>query len=227
VINFDADNDGDIDLLTSAYYSNEIDIWKNDGANMVKWTKEIVGNHVGVNRALPADFDGDNDFDVVATGKFPTSKLSLWDNKGGTPGVFNENIINDQLLAFWALCVDDFDNDGDLDIIAGASVSSVVRWWENNLVTGINHQRGNAEAIMVLFPNPARNNFSVNLDNTYFGEVDIQLVSLSGDTVMKEKVVKDKKNLQIEFKNNNLSPGTYILITKCGSAVNSKKLLIY
>jgi len=226
VINYDADNDGDIDLLTSAYNSNQIDSWKNNGANPVVWTREPVGLHVGVNRALPADFDGDGDFDVIATGKFPTSKLSLWDNLGGIPNTFAETIINDQLSAFWALCVDDFDNDGDLDFISGASVSGVIRWWKNNLITGLNEAEVNSEESMKVFPNPVKRGSSLEITNSFVGDVVIQVIDLSGDTVLLEKLLKSKKNLQIDLQDNDLLPGMYYLKVQGDSGFQCKQIIV-
>ncbi len=226
VINYDADNDGDVDLLTSAYNSNQIDIWKNNGANPVVWTREPVGSHVGVNRALPADFDGDGDFDVVATGKFPTSKLSIWNNGGGTPGTFSETIINDQLSAFWALCVDDFDYDGDQDFISGASVSGVIRWWKNNLITGLNEEEGNSIERMNIFPNPAKRGTSLEITNGFAGDVVVQLINFSGDTVLWKKLAKDKKSIKIDLQETVLLPGMYCLLIQSGSAVQCKKIIV-
>lgn len=226
VINYDADNDGDIDLLTSAYNSNQIDSWKNNGVNPVGWTREPVGYHVGVNRALPADFDGDGDFDVIATGKFPTSKLSLWNNQSGSPNTFSETIINDQLSAFWALCVDDFDNDGDLDFISGASVSGVIRWWKNNLIAGLNKEEGNSEERMNVFPNPVKRGSSLELTNGYIGDVVVQLINLSGDTVLLKKLIKSQKTIQIDLRNRVLLPGMYYLMVQSNSGFQCNKIIV-
>ena len=226
VIGFDADNDGDVDMLTSAYNSNQIDIWKNNGANPVVWTREPVGCHIGVNRALPADFDGDGDFDVVATGKYPTSKLSIWWNQGGIPNTYSETIINDQLLAFWALCVDDFDNDGDLDFFAGASVSGALRWWENNLITGLNDEPGNSDETLKVFPNPATRGCPFTIANGRFGCTDIQLVNLAGETVLSKKMIKTQKNVQVDLKNHDLLPGMYYIKVQSDSGFQCKKIIV-
>ena len=226
VINYDADNDGDIDLLTSAYNSNQIDSWKNNGANPVVWTREPVGLHVGVNRALPADFDGDGDPDVIATGKFPTSKLSLWNNLGGTPNTYAETIINDQLSAFWALCVDDFDNDGDLDFISGASVSGVIRWWESTLVTGLIGEEVKPEERMNVFPNPVKRGSSMEITIGYVGDVVVQLINLSGDTVLLKKLIKAQKNIHIDLKNSDLLPGMYYLKVQGDSGFQCKQIIV-
>jgi large repetitive protein len=226
VINYDADNDGDIDLLTSSYNSNQIDSWKNNGASPVVWSREPVGYHVGVNRALPADFDDDGDFDVVATGKFPTSKLSLWNNQSGTPNTFSETIINDQLLAFWALSVDDFDNDGDLDFISGASVSGVIRWWKNNLNTSINEEEVGSEGIMKVFPNPVKSGSTLEIDNGYTGDVVVRLINLSGTTVISKKLAKATQRIQIDLQNDTILPGMYCLMIQCGSIFQCKHIIV-
>jgi hypothetical protein len=227
VINYDADNDGDMDLLTSAYNSNQIDRWTNNGASPVVWTREPVGCHVGVNRALPADFDDDGDFDVIATGKFPTSKLSLWNNQGGTPNAFLETIINDQLSAFWALCVDDFDEDGDLDFISGASVSGVIRWWKNNLITGFNDAEVDSGENINVFPNPVKRGSSLEISNGYVGDVIVQIINLSGKTVLLEKRAKVKTSIQVDLQDDVFLPGMYCLKIQCGSLFQSGRIIVH
>jgi len=226
VINFDADNDGDIDMLTSAYNSNQIDVWKNNGANPVVWSREPVGFHVGVNRALPADFNGDGDVDVVATGKYPTSKLSLWYNQGGSPNTYSETIINDQLSAFWALCVDDFDNDGDLDFIAGASASGVIRWWENNLISTGLYSPDKTNQNIDVYPNPNTGFFKASISNDFVGEVIVQIHSDSGKVLFSTVLTKAQRKVSIEFNNSGLAPGTYFINTLCGNLKSTDKFIV-
>jgi len=222
VINFDLEGDGDIDLLTSSYTSNTIDIWKNNGTNPTVWTKINIGTHIGVNRALPCDFDNDGDIDFVATGKFPTSKLSVWYNQGND--TFVEVVINNQLQAFWAVTIFDFDNDGDMDFFAGASVSGVIRWWENAEPNKINQIDNQNEDIQV-FPNPNNGNFQLIIKNVKNENYSIQIIDLMGKLVTKEFeiVTNDDKT---ECKTNNLPKGLYFVLIKSGNEILTKKIVI-
>lgn len=228
VVSLDFDNDGDIDLLTSAYSASSIDIWENNGENPVSWTRVNVGTHTGVNRALAADFDNDGDFDIVATGKFPTSKLSVWENEGNNSKKFTETVINNQLEAFWALAIDDFDNDGDIDFFSGASVSGVVRWWENTYTpTGIFGNQNNENKLFKLYPNPAINQITLDFELKTPEKIEFTVYNIVGakvDVLISEESISGfyTRNVSVSH----LNPGTYICKLSIGDEQYSEKLII-
>ncbi len=204
VISFDFDNDGDTDLLTSAYTSNKIDIWLNNGADPVAWTKLPVGTHTGVNLALPADFDNDGDIDIVATGKYPTSKLSIWTNKGDN--TFDEEILNNQLAGFWAIALCDWDSDGDLDFFAGASVSNTINLYENSQITSV--KKSEMPTGFIIFPNPSNGEFNISLENNNNEKTKfIEIFDIQGRNIFEAQFIDYQYNINIE----NVNKGIYFI----------------
>jgi len=225
VINFDADNDGDIDLLTSSYNSNKIDVWLNNGENQTVWTNQFIGNHVGVNRALPFDYDNDGNIDIVATGKYPTSKLSVWKNLGGNPIEYEETIINDQLSAFWALAIDDFDNDGDLDFVAGASVSAKINWYENTDLNVINQIKKNSFNVNV-YPNPNNGVFDLKIESSIDQNITVKVVNSLGQLVYNNSFKSNNNIVSSKIDIKNCTQGIYNVIIATNKGISSKKVII-
>lgn len=226
IINLDADNDGDIDLLSSAYTCNQIDLWINQGGNEIVWTNQPVGIHIGVNRSIPADFDMDGNIDVVATGKYPSSKLSVWNNRGDSLNTFAESVINSQLSAFWALAVDDFDNDGDQDFIAGASVSAVIRWWENLYHTSTikteEHESG-----MNIFPNPCTKEATIHFSAQMAKNLKLRILNSNmGWVNIPEKSITEEGNNQIVINTGILAEGIYFCQLISGEKSITKKMVV-
>lgn len=116
----DFDGDGDIDLAVTERTSGSADSHLTILANAGDGTySEIARHHTGYNayRVEAADFDRDGDLDL-AVGRFGAGvldhRLRLYRNQGdGTFSLFTAYSIPGAPLD---LAVDDFDQDGDLDI---------------------------------------------------------------------------------------------------------------
>jgi hypothetical protein len=75
-----------------------------------------------------ADFDGDNDRDIIAASS-EARAMAWWENEGG--GKFTRHVIEALFEFMWGgTAVADLDNDGDTDVAAGSY--SGLRWWEND-----------------------------------------------------------------------------------------------
>ena len=83
---FDAEQDGDLDLITS--HNNGIFLWLNDGNGNYSSLGAIFGNSRGLS-LKSGDLDSDNDLDLI---------FGMGEGSGGNPIYFNESIqlgIND------------------------------------------------------------------------------------------------------------------------------------
>ncbi|MBN1480403.1 VCBS repeat-containing protein [candidate division KSB1 bacterium] len=124
---FDAENDGDMDLLAiNAAHINEF--YLNDGTGFLtsvdRGLRDEAGSSISCYTVAPADFDNDGDTDVFITSRDAPNKLFVNDGTGhfsdGTAaaGLSYSGRSNG---ASWS----DLDLDGDLDLIVSESRTSV------------------------------------------------------------------------------------------------------
>ena len=138
----DLDRDGDLDILSAYNHPNEtadLRWYENiDGRGLFSDKRPIADaywccapNQPSWN-ALPGDFDGDGDLDVLSTleglGGWPTHLV--WHENIDGAGTFDPRIVT----RIWSLAnrATDLDEDGRLDIIA-VSPDKIV-WYENRLI---------------------------------------------------------------------------------------------
>ncbi len=128
----DYDNDGDLDLLLAGVGESQLvaSVYRNDSGAFVDIGAGLVGIRDGA--AVWGDYDNDGNLDIAIGGcddGFPTCNYStatrIYRNQGestfsdigaGLPGVYASSLA-------WG----DYDNDGDLDLLAaGSTISSTI-----------------------------------------------------------------------------------------------------
>jgi type IX secretion system substrate protein/VCBS repeat protein len=131
VITSDLDNDGDLDVLTSATGLSKISWYENLGGGIIDTTQQLIAPNINnPNDVHAADIDNDGDNDVLSTSFI--SNIVLWyENLGG--GVFdtNQNTISNMALGAKMVYTSDLDGDGDLDILSGSGTDNKIAWYEN------------------------------------------------------------------------------------------------
>ena len=140
----DIDGDGDPDVLTASRFDNTIAWWENDLASgtLENWTKQLVYNqHQNALQAVAGDLDGDGDMDIVSVSN--QLDMIVWhENDSGVfthhviiqdPDLDPQNAINGPMNSPFDVSLSDLDNDGDLDIVAVATFSSTVEWFQNDV----------------------------------------------------------------------------------------------
>lgn len=131
VVTGDLDQDGDLDmvLISSAfdrYYNSYLITLLNDGNGKFTSANQTHPLNNFANDLVLGDFDGDGDLDLITTynASYGVATLTLLKNRGD--GTFGPQ----RLLAplrdgafFHSIAAGDLDSDGDLDLVAGASIS--------------------------------------------------------------------------------------------------------
>lgn len=145
----DVDGDGDLDVIGASFSSSEsgIVIYKNtDGLGNFVESLNLTSGLNQMTSIETADFDGDDDMDILYTSWNGNGWIENMDGQGNyqdfhplTPGGGFHSIA----------CTDDLDGDGDMDIITWhLSYGTKVIWFENlgggnfdpaKLIQGIDH----------------------------------------------------------------------------------------
>lgn len=139
----DFDNDGDLDILgagTVVGGTRQLRVYKNNGNGSFDPTQiEVDGIANGLQSGSVAcgDFDNDGDLDILATGTDSASAKQMRVYKNNGNGLFDATQIEvdgaGNGLYVGGLAWGDFDNDGDLDILAnGTTGSAQLRVYSNN-----------------------------------------------------------------------------------------------
>ena len=134
-----ADLDGD-DKLDVLYADEKTGVvgWSAQPADVTSasdWGSSLTIDYDTTNKAkwvVAADFDGDDDLDVVAA--TTTGTILLYENPGGSPVTWTERtpLCSASCPAVVSVEVFDIDGDQDPDVLASVQDADEIRWWQNN-----------------------------------------------------------------------------------------------
>ena len=140
----DIDKDGDIDVMstagTGAGALSDVSWWENSGNPRSNgWTEYTIDDtYNGTCSIYIADIDFDGDYDVIGAAN-TDNDVSWWENTGNPrANAWTERQVNINFNGACSIFPADLDSDGDLDIIAAASLDNDIAWWQNdaNRVSG-------------------------------------------------------------------------------------------
>jgi len=81
--------------------------------------------------AYYADIDNDGDMDVLAADEFAYT-ITWWENVDGIGTSWTGNAVDDNVDQPFSVHAVDIDNDGDMDVLGGATNDNEIIWWENS-----------------------------------------------------------------------------------------------
>jgi hypothetical protein len=169
----DLDQDGDLDVLSASPTDDAIAWYENrDGKGDFGPRRVITSEAHRVVSLLAADLDRDGDLDVLAASQ-PDDAIAWYANIDGS-GVFGQRqVIASESEAGVSLCAQDFDGDGDLDLLSGSGPGHAVAWYENVDGAGV----FSAPRRIGASSDSSRRAIAVDLD----GDGDADVVSGSSD----------------------------------------------
>ncbi len=161
----DMDADGDLDVVRSAAFINEIAWFENmDGLGNFETKYIITETQESVNQIYVQDIDNDGLLDVVS-GSFieiNSGQLVWYKNLDGV-GDFSDKItISTEIKAIWGVHSADSDGDGDIDLLSASQNDDKVAWYENQTILNVPEINN---TVITFYPNPVKNNFSISIQN--------------------------------------------------------------
>ena len=125
----DLDGDGDLDILSTEHFANNITWYENIDSQGSFGEKQIISNVAYSSPSVIAsDIDNDGDLDVIFSS--PGSDTIAWlENVDGLGNFSEEIIINDNANATRAVFAIDIDGDNNKDIIS--ALYNEIVWYKN------------------------------------------------------------------------------------------------
>jgi hypothetical protein len=124
----DLDLDGDVDIITAAYYGNQIAWYENDGSQ--NFIHHIISSSAhGASSVFAIDVDSDGDMDVLSSAS--SGDQIIWYENDGSQN-FTTHILNGPANGASYVYATDVDLDGDVDILGSLLNSNQIVWYENN-----------------------------------------------------------------------------------------------
>ncbi len=129
----DFDGDGEVDLVTTMYNTNEIALWKGDGKGQFEEVKRFPSRGPLPHKVRIADMNGDNKPDLVVSHCFSSDSVAIHFGDGGFSFEVSQEIevgtdnnrleVQDEVRD---VIVADFNGDGKLDLATACFASSRV-----------------------------------------------------------------------------------------------------
>jgi len=143
----DIDNDGKLDIISASKSDNKIAWYKNLDANGNFSDQMIISTEVSLAFDIEvADFDLDNDIDIIASST-GDNKIYLFENTDGNGSFALNQEVSYLVENVKGLNIGDYDNDGDIDISAASTHDDKIIWFENGKSNYIVHTLNNNHII--------------------------------------------------------------------------------
>ena len=126
----DIDGDGDNDVLTAAFSSDEL-FWQENTGNGSFGSPQLISNRMaGTEVVVTADFDGDGDIDA-ASASYLDDKIAWYENLDGQGAFGSQRVVSTDAISPDDLFAADLDGDGDVDLLSASRLDDKVAWYEN------------------------------------------------------------------------------------------------
>ena len=223
----DSDNDGDLDVLINGENDSGVPVcqlYLNDGIGAFNLLVGTPFIQTSIGTVDFADFDNDNDMDVLVTGSVggQTFAAHIYENQG----MNNFSLVDTlETLYLSSTALGDIDNDNDLDaIIVGiAQLSANIykpRVYENTLTTlSTENTPDSYKENILLYPNPSSGIINIQTNHTF--TPSIKIYNLIGELVFSEDNLSSNSQISL-----NQPPGIYMIVVKTNRSTSASKLIL-
>jgi len=206
VIFADINDDSNLDIVRSdnnpganpaiAWYSNDI------SGTGTTFTETTIATTINRSAAIGvADFNNDSYNDLVVANGRATDNDFIWFTSNAIGGLGSEILIDDNSSAAFDLEIQDFDNDGDLDIASISYLQDDVFIFKNDLFTLSTPEF--QVSTFGIYPNPTSN--TLNFKTTNQEPFKILAYNILGKEVLNTTVLNNSLDVSI------LANGVYLL----------------
>jgi hypothetical protein len=116
----DYDDDGYMDVLAAhAGNSDEVIVYINEGDNESFIERVIDSDAPGANSVYYTDIDSDGDLDILAAIS-ESNRVNLYRSNGASYPIYTEIAIATSIETVTYVYADDYDNDGDIDVVCSS-----------------------------------------------------------------------------------------------------------
>ncbi len=179
----DVDGDGDLDILGTAYFTNDLTWWENTNGNGTDWSEHTVdANFYGARSVYAADVDGDGDLDVLGAAT-NADDITWWENVdqfgsgSGSGTTWSKHTVDASFSGARSVYAADVDGDGDLDVLGAAYSTDDITWWENADGNGTAWSKFMVDGNF----NGARSVYAADVDGD--GDLDVLGAAYSADDI--------------------------------------------
>lgn len=191
---FDIDGDNDLDFISSRFdyteSKNYFSWYENNGSG--DFTEHVIFTHNtnSGDEITIQDFDGDGDIDFVSVprNEYASQGISLWENDGNQ--VFTKSTVNNDYKIISHLLNDDYDNDGDIDVLS-SSTKFPFTIWKNTSDVALSVDVFDTKSTTFVFPNPTSKYLNFSTERNI---KSIEIYNLLGKRIYS---YKNKKKIHI------------------------------